>query len=177
MTRATPAFLRAIGLAASWAFAALALLSVLSACGKSVPPRPEIRNPGGLNGLIRSIDEVDRIELARTDSAAAPIPFPPEACDSLKRLIRNAHPMDAFTLTHPAWPAVIRLSTPERGSYAVMLVGARNLRLVPDSAAGAKADGAPYIPPPEMELRDSTGWLWGFLESRLGRTRQKDYLE
>jgi hypothetical protein len=69
--------------------------------------------------------------------------------------------------------------TRSHGTYAAILVGASTLRLDTGRASG-RFEGAAArwntSPPPEMALDDDDRWLWSYLESRLGETREQEYL-
>jgi hypothetical protein len=137
-----------------------------------------IQNRDGLAGLIATVQDVERVELLRWTTARPPEAFSPEAREHLKRLIVRGNLIDARAVTHPPWPVALLLRTRTHGSYAVTLVGAHNLRLDPGNASRKFAGEAARwndSPAPEMELDDEEGWLWTYLQSRLGATVEKEY--
>lgn len=111
---------------------------------------PPIENRGGLSGLLAAVTDVEQIDLVRWDAAPQPRPLPPEARETLKRLIGRGHIINAPTVAHPPWPAAWLLRTRKHGAYAVTLVGSQTLPLDPGNA-------------------------WTYLQAQLGPTSQKEY--
>jgi len=137
-----------------------------------------IQNRNGLAGLIAAIQDVEGVALLRWTTTQPPEEFAPDARKHLQRLIARGNLIDARTVTHPPWPAALLLRTHTHGSYAVTLVGAQNLRLDPGNASRKFSGEAARwndSPVPEMTLDDEDGWLWNYLQTRLGRTLEKEY--
>lgn len=140
---------------------------------------PEVANQGGLRGLVAALAEVEHIELVRWDPPAPADALTADDRARLLDLVRRGQLVDTHTVAHPPWPAAFVFHTRKHGAYAVTLVGARNLRLSPAQRDGRfTGDAARWndSAPPEMVLDDRDDWAWRFFESRLGKTKEKEYL-
>ncbi|MDF3066717.1 MAG: hypothetical protein K0R38_2318 [Polyangiaceae bacterium] len=137
-----------------------------------------VANRGGLRGLLAALNDVETIELRRWNPPAPPDPLSASDRAQLLKLLQRSRLIEESTVAHPPWPAAFVFHTRSHGSYAATLVGRSNLRLDSgrsdgrfEPTAGVPSDARP----PEMWVEDELGWLWQYLESRLGVTKQKEY--
>lgn len=139
---------------------------------------PRVENRDGLRGLLASLGEVVKVELVRLEPGVAAEKLPSAHRDHLLELLRDGALTDTRTATSPPWDAILLFYTRSSGTYAATLVGHSTLRLHPGPTRNFEGDAARWndSPPPEVVLNDERGWLWEYLESRLGATKQKEYL-
>lgn len=145
----------------------------------SAAPLPDILNRGGLRGLLLAVDDIVDVEVVAWNPDTRNEPLSSAERARFIALVRGGVMVEGATVAHPPWPAAFVLRTRNHGAYAVTLVGRASLRLHSGSRDGrfvgdaARWNGAA---PPEMAVPDEDGWLWTFLEARLGQTEQKEYL-
>lgn len=91
---------------------------------------------------------------------------------------KGAQLTDSRTAAHPPWPAAFSFQPRTRGHYAVTLVGPWNLRLDSGRDAPFVGEAARWNDSglPAMVLDDADHWVWKYLEARLGKTKEKEYL-
>jgi hypothetical protein len=157
-----------------------------SAAGSPLPPvtsdaLPEVSvtNHDGLRGLLAALKDVDGVELLHWDRRAKAESLSSADKTRLLELIWGGRLTDTHTVAHPPWPAAFLFHTRAHGTYAATLVGRSNLRLDagrPDGHFEGAAARWNSSPPPEMALNNEDDWLWAYFESRLGATREKEYL-
>ena len=142
-------------------------------------PLVSVGNRDGLRGLLAALKDVERVELLRWDQRAGAEPLSKADKTRLLQLIRGGLLTDTRTLAHPPWPAAFLFHTRSHGTYAATLVGRSNLRLDagrPDGHFEGAAARWNSAPPPELATNNEDVWLWTYLESHLGATREKEYL-
>ncbi|HYQ43990.1 MAG TPA: hypothetical protein VER11_18540 [Polyangiaceae bacterium] len=142
-------------------------------------PGTSVSNRDGLRGLLAALGDVDNVELVRWDRCAPAEPLSTADKTRLLELIRRGRLTDTHTVAHPPWPAAFLFHTRSHGSFATTLVGRANLRLDagrPDGHFEGSAARWNSSPPPEMAVDQEGGWLWTYFETRLGPTREQEYL-
>lgn len=142
-------------------------------------PAPRTLDRRGIGALIAAANEVVEVELVQWDAALPAQRLSAADREHFVALLRGGAAIDGQTVAHPPWPAGFVIKTRSQGAYTVTLVGPSNLRLhsaARDARVASSAPGGSGAPPLEMALRDDEGWLWAFLEARLGKTKEKEYL-
>jgi hypothetical protein len=138
----------------------------------------QVLNQGGLEGLLDSLDDVVAVELVDFGSQTRRQLLSDADRKRLLDIVGRCVLIDAHSVAHPPWSAAFLFHTHNSGAYALKLVGSENLRLDPGNEQHRFVGNAAQwndIPAPEMVSQDGADWIWNYLESRLGKTRSKEY--
>lgn len=138
----------------------------------------QVLNQGGLEGLLDSLEDVVAVELVDFGSQTRRQELNDADRKRLLGIVGRCVLIDAHSVAHPPWSAAFLFHTQNSGDYALKLVGSENLRLDPGNEQHRFVGNAAQwndMPAPEMVPQDGADWIWNYLESRLGKTRSKEY--